>query len=157
MSHHRTPSAFAKLMSAAVALMLVSSVGACSASVTGPESNLAAARALWARLAPAAYTVTMYRSCECLPEMSGPIVVAVDNGIVQSRHYVISGMAVPPHYGEWFPSVEGLFGLIEAELRDGRQPQEALYDPVLGYPTRFFLLGPGTEGQGYILSEFQPE
>lgn len=139
------------------AALLLLAIGACNGTATGPGSDFAAARARWARMAPVAYTVTMYRSCECEPETSGPIVLTVSNGTVESRYYELSGEVVPPEIGQWFPTVEGLFALIDAELREGRPPLNAEYDPILGFPIRFFLVGTLTEGKGYTLRDFRPQ
>ena len=97
-----------------VAIAMVASAltgGACS-SGTAPAGELSAARSRWERSAPASYTVTIARSCECLPEMTGPVVVTVRNGVVDSRQYVRSGATVTTSYVSLFPGVDGLFAII---------------------------------------------
>ena len=137
---------------AALATVLTLNVGACSSTSTGPEAGLAAARARWAKLAPAAYTITLYRSCECLAEMSGPVEVAVRSGTVVSRHYVQSGAAVAPQYADLFPTVEGLFAIIDAAVRDGTRPLDARYEAALGYPSRVAIGDPATDAPVYSVS-----
>ena len=61
---------------------LLTAIVACSSNSTAPADSLAAARARWARNAPMAYSYTIQRSCECLAESSGPVVVSVRNGAV---------------------------------------------------------------------------
>ena len=141
---------------AAVAVALVLGIADCGVSATAPESGLAAARFRWAQRAPAAYTITILRTCECLREMSGPVTVSVRNGVVESRQYVESGAAVPPQYVELFPTVEGLFALIEDGIRSDTRPLSAQYDATLGYPTRFSIGEPAADAPLYIVSEFQP-
>lgn len=139
------------LVAAGVAL----SAAACSAT-TGLVPGHTAARARWARVAPASYTLTIFRSCECLPEMSGPVVVAVRNGIVESRHYLRSGAAVTPEYAALFPTVEGLFALVDAAVRDGISPLEVHYDEAIGFPAYIALGDPATDAPVYRVGAFRP-
>ena len=118
---------------------------------------LGSAQDRWERHEPAAYTMTIHRSCECLPEMSGPVVVSVRDGAVVSRQYVQSGAAVPAIYAEAFPAVEGLFALVDAAIRDGIEPIDPRYDAALGYPLRFSLGDPGTDAPLYTISQFTPQ
>jgi hypothetical protein len=97
----------------------------------------------------------MYRSCECLPEMAGPVTVAVRNDSVVSRYYVYSGDAVDSRYDSTFPAVEGLFDIIDAAIRAGTRPLHVRYDRELGYPT-FIDMGDHSidAGQKYSVSLF---
>jgi hypothetical protein len=111
---------------------------ACSAT-TGLTADLAAARLRWAREGPADYTMTVARSCECAPESTGPVVVTVRNGVVASRRYVRTGMAVAASYEPLFPAVEGLFARIDSASRQGVHALRVDYHPTLGYPTRISI------------------
>jgi hypothetical protein len=111
---------------------------ACS-SATAPGGDLALARARWAQRGPASYSITVGRSCECLAEMIGPVVVMVHNGAIESRHYTRDGAAVPAQYADLFPSVEGLFGIIETARREGAAQLDVSFDPSLGYPVRIAI------------------
>jgi uncharacterized protein DUF6174 len=115
-----------------VAGVLAAGVYACNL-VTSPNEHLSAARRRWAQGGPASYSVTLFRSCECTPEMSGPVVVDVRNGVVQARHYPTGGV-VPPAIAPSFPNVDGLFDLIESARRQKAHRLEARYDRELGYP-----------------------
>lgn len=141
---------------ASLAILLGLSAGACK-SATAPQFALATARARWASVAPVAYTITIARTCECLPEMSGPVTVEVRNGTVVSRHYVRSGAAVANQYAELFPSVNGLFALLDAAVRDGVLPLSAQFDPTLGYPTHLIIGDPATDAPAYAMSEFHTQ
>jgi hypothetical protein len=120
------------------AALLTFTLAACR-SATAPERDLALARARWAQHGPASYSITVGRSCECLPEMMGPVVVTVRNGVIESRHFTRDGGAVPAEYVELFPSVEGLFGIIERARREGAAQLDVSYDPTLGYPVRIAI------------------
>jgi hypothetical protein len=118
--------------------MLLTAAGACR-DATGPDDQLAAARARWAEHGPQTYAVTVVRGCECLPAMSGPVVVTVVQGEVTSRAYTPTGEPVAPSYAENFPSVEQLFERIREARRANVVRLEVTYDPALGHPVRVFI------------------
>lgn len=138
-----------------VAAVVTLSAAACNNGSTAPIVNLPAARARWSRVGPAAYSYTISRSCECLRETTGPVVVTVRNGVVESRQYTLSGEPVPPQYAEVFPSVEGLFALIDDAIRNGTTPLSVRYDPALGYPTRIALGDPAADAPLYLVTELR--
>jgi hypothetical protein len=139
----------------AAGVTMALSAGGCGAS-TSPVAGHSAARARWERGAPASYTMTVSRSCECLPEMSGPVAVVVRDGTVESRHYVRSGTAVTAEYAALFPTVEGLFALVDAAAREGVTPLEVRYDVALGFPTYIALGDPAIDSPVYTVSAFTP-
>jgi len=129
---------------------------ACNSGSTGPADELTAAKARWSRSAPDAYSYTIRRSCECLPESSGPVVVTVRNGVVESRQYTQSGAAVASQYADIFPAVEGLFAIIDGAIRNGTKPLTVEYHPTLGYPTRIALGDPAVDAPLYIITDLRP-
>jgi hypothetical protein len=135
---------------------LVLAVAACRASSVEPAEGLATARARWARNAPASYSYTIQRSCECLTEAAGPVTVVVRNGVVESRTYVATGAAVAAQYASIFPAVEGLFAMIDDAIRSGTTPLTTRYDPTLGYPTRIALGDPAVDAPLYLVSNLVP-
>lgn len=139
---------------AVFAALLTLGVGACKSTVTGPGSELEEGRARWAMVAPAAYTVVISRSCECLQEAAGPVLVTVRNGVAQSRLYTQTGAPVASTRSEWFPTIERLFAIIDAAVRDGIQPMDVTYDPTYGYPTRVFIGDTAFDGgEAYYASD----
>lgn len=122
-------------------------------STTTPQGGLAAARARWAARGPDSYAVTVTRSCECLPDASGPVRVTVRSKAVESRVYTSSGAAVSTQYAPVFPSVEELFVMIDAAIRRGASVQ-VKYEPTLGYPTRFAEGDPAVDAPLWVLSHF---
>jgi Family of unknown function (DUF6174) len=139
-----------------LAAVVVLSAAACNSGSTAPANELTAARTRWARVAPAAYTYTISRSCECLPEMSGPVIVMVRNGVVESRQYTRSNTAVPAQYAELFPAVEGLFAIVDDAIRNGTTPLSVQYDLTLGFPTRIALGDPAADAPVYSVSDLRP-
>ena len=126
---------FQTSLSATMIVAFTLGISACK-DVTGPEESLSAARALWSQRAPASYTMTMHVSCECTRELTGPVVIAVKNGAVESRRYVHSGALVESRYDDWFPTVEQLFDTVERAIRENWSSYNAQYDSEIGYPTR---------------------
>lgn len=96
------------------------------------------ARARWERTRPADYSFTLATSCECLTEITKPVVVVVRDGVVTSRTYVQGGEAVDPRWASYFPSIDGLFTKIDdAATRADRL--DADYDGRYGYPQRISI------------------
>jgi len=122
---------------AALAFMLFT-ITSCS-SMVGPREALASARVRWSQRAPSSYSMTIFRGCECLPEMSGPATVSVVNGAV-SVHYT-NGVSVPKTYIGAFPDVEGLFDLIDSAQKNHYYKVDVEYDSELGYPVTISLDG----------------
>jgi Family of unknown function (DUF6174) len=143
---------FACLAAAAATL------GACDGP-TAPERQLQAARLKWERTRPAAYTFTVARYCFCTQEGSGPVIVSVRDGVVESRTYVNSGAAVAPTYADYFPTVDGLFELIEDAHRQGADAINATYDPARGFPVVIsidYVREMADEELSYSTTNFQP-
>ncbi len=118
-----------------VVAALLALLAACG-DATGPGGGLSAARARWAQRGPTSYTVTVLRGCECLPEMTGPVVIIVRDGAVVSRTYVATGAPVASPLAEQFPSVEQMFARIVAARRADVARLQVVYDPALGHPVR---------------------
>ncbi len=107
-------------------------------SMVGPSEELASARSRWARNAPAAYSMTIRRGCECITEAVGPVTVTVVNGAISAR-YTATGAAVPMSVAGLFPDVEGLFNLIEAAQSQHYYKVDVEYDAERGFPTKISI------------------
>ncbi len=117
-----------------VAALFAATLPACSDGLS-PNAELSDARRRWANKGPASYSIDLFRSCECTPDMTGPVVVNVQNGTVQSRFYRTGG-TVPPNIAPSFPGVEGLFDLIANARQRNAHRVEVRYDRELGYHPR---------------------
>src|SRR5688500_5979883 len=95
-----------------IALCLALAAASACASGTGPSWETTVAQQRWEERRPTAYQYTVRRSCECLPEMTGPVTVLVDGATV-IRRYVATNAEVSPTYAELFPTIDGLFEIIE--------------------------------------------
>ena len=119
--------------------------GAGCSSSTGPEERFESARERWVRHGIDSYSVTISRSCNCPVEWSEPAVVVVRNGVVESRTYVRTGLAVLPENAERYPAIEGLFEDIEQGLENGSPGLSVRYHPILGFPTRYVFGDPDVD------------
>ena len=146
----------ASLRLATLAVIVTLDVSGCTAGITNPGNELAAARLRWSGVGPSNYTIMISRRCECLEPGQGPVLVTVRDGVVQSRLYTRTGAPVSAEYAARFPSVDGLFAAIGTALRDGVQPIQVVYDPALGYATRVVLGDTSADGGAtYTASDFR--
>lgn len=142
-----TPGALA-LRSLAIGLMLT---GAACASPTDAERILSrsdAAEALWLRTRPLSYQLLETRSCECLPEWTGPVLLRVtrrqgarvpaESEMIVEGTYVTDGEPLDAEQLSSFLSVSGLFERIRDAVTSGAVV-EADFDPARGYPREVFI------------------
>lgn len=90
-------------------------------------------------VAPLSYTYTVRVSCECPHDVTRPVSVWVDRGVVEYLFYEDNGEAVPFSYANWFPSAEELFDEIQDALYREADYLEVDYDQTYGYPTNVFI------------------
>lgn len=142
-----------------IVLVAAAALAACGDG-TRPIAELARAQARWVDHGPSSYSITILRGCECLPEMSGPVVVVVREGRVESRRYVPSGGPVDATFEDLFPTVDGLFGLIADAAQQDSARLEVTYHPTLGYPTSIVIDYHPVyvdDEVYYYISNFEPE
>jgi hypothetical protein len=108
-----------------------------------PTDELTAAERRWQAWGPASYDLAIFRGCECL---RGDVIVRVRGGAIEAVVYS-DGTPVPFDQAGAFPDVEGFFGMIRAEIRDGHV-SDVDYDPTSGYPRRILLDFDGSDVNG---------
>ena len=115
--------------------LAVAAVGACAAPTApdNPADQLEQAKARWQQAGILTYQYTITRTCECTPEMTGPVTVEVRSGQVASQRYE-TGSAVDPQYADLFAPVPGLFDLIERAILLPAASVSVRYHHTLGYP-----------------------
>jgi hypothetical protein len=74
------------------------------------------------------------RLCFCLDEWRGPTRITVVGVDPTERVYVDTGDPVPMQAEDAFPSVDGLFAIIEDALDKDAHSVEVIYDPSTGVP-----------------------
>jgi hypothetical protein len=128
-----SPATFARRTVGALFLAFAAVLLSACRDATGPRNDLANAVRVWGERGPANYDVTMRLSCFCIDE--GPVTVTVRDRAVVARTVTATGQPLDPRFADQFPSVDGLFEVIERARRD-RYDVTAEYDRELGYPTR---------------------
>lgn len=119
----------------AILAVLIFSLTGCD-NPFGPKSDLESARDRWESRGPASYSYTVSRGCFCPMEAIGPVTVVVKNGVVESRRYTETGVAVPDNYTAIFPNVEGLFAQIDNARKNKVDGLDTAFDNQYGFPTR---------------------
>jgi len=121
---------------AAAALLAPALSSGCASSdpLDDPRSELETNRARWVADRPTAYSYTLERLCFCGPEARGPVVVTVQGASVTERVYVGSDEPVAPALEDLYPSVDGLFEVLEEAMDRDAHRIEVTYDVGTGIP-----------------------
>lgn len=125
-----------RLVRAALPMVLLA-LASCSGDLStarSPQMDLAAARQRWAQSGAASYQITVSRGCNCLDETTGRVIVTVRDGQVESRRYEHTGADVPAWAAQWFPTVDGLFDIVDAALEAHDETVDVVYDASRGFP-----------------------
>jgi hypothetical protein len=125
-------------MGGAVVSVALAALPACD--IMGSEdaeerARLVQARSRWRGAGISDYTYEVRKLCFCPVEVVGPFSITVRGGAVSSVVYLPTGAAVVP-MPDRHPTVEGLFGVVEATLERNPDRLAIEYDPALGYPRR---------------------
>lgn len=117
-------------------LAAVLPLAACADSGFGPQLwELEHNRAKWEASGPASYVYAVERRCYCA--FFGAARVTVENGEAVSAVWVDpEGQSVAPTI-DLFPSVHGLFDILEDAFARNAHSIEVTYDTTTGVPTEF--------------------
>lgn len=153
-----------RFLSRLVPLLLATlSLSACTI-ITGPDDDwdrdqrdLSRAWRLWSAQGIDDYEFVVRRNCYCA--MGGVAVrVVVQNHVVVAREIDLSGVAVPASMAYLYPSIDGLFGLLQGAIDDRADAVSARYDPSYGFPTDLWIdydRRTADEEEGYVLLRFR--
>ena len=119
-----------------LAIVAILGAVACGDAVGPSDSEIDTARALWESAGLTSYRYDLMTSGGG-QEFSWSIIVS--NGVVASATVIDSGEGVPPAELVNVPSVEDLFGRIEAWKERDPFELEASFHAVFGYPSRIFV------------------
>jgi len=118
-------------------LLLALALAACSDQ--GPQTDeFEENRERWRESRPEAYVYAVERLCFCGDAGRGPVRVWVLGNTAQERRYVEGGAVVNGPYADLFPTVEGLFEIIQEAIPRAHE-LEVTYDPVSGVPVDFWI------------------
>lgn len=127
-------------------LLLVAALalgGSACSTVAGPGDDLRAQiafyRALWEAEGPEDYRYTVERLCFCGEDVRGPAMVEVVGDTVVRVTYSRDGAEVIPDYRWFFPSVDGLFDILQEGIDENAHSIEVSWDEATGVPLHFFI------------------
>jgi hypothetical protein len=89
----------------------------------------------WDAVGPEDYTYLVRRICYCVPESMGPFEVRIFQG-THDVYDPVTHELIDAEYVDLFPSVDGLFDVIDQALRGGADRLEVDYDRRTGTPLR---------------------
>ncbi|MFN2384078.1 MAG: DUF6174 domain-containing protein [Gemmatimonadota bacterium] len=132
---------------------------------TGPgrelrQAGLDAARAQWEDAGIESYRWTVRRGCFCPIEYNRPVIVRVERGVKTAVTDVETGEPVSAQRASQYPTVEGLFDIIQAAIDHEADRLEVSYDSAFGYPREVFIdqeIYAVDEEQTYEGSGLQPD
>ncbi len=139
-----------------IIVLLAAGLNACGDDVTGVNGELESARARWAASQPNAYEMTVRTSCFCIENR--PVIVAVRAGVVESRRYADTGLAIDPRFASSFPAVEGLFAVVDDAVARKAALLDVQYDAVRGFPVRIsidYISNALDDEITYLVSDFK--
>ncbi len=107
--------------------------------IDGLLDDIAAHRAFWESKRPARYVYELERWCKCPKEEQGPVRVTVEGTVVVERRHPETGAVVASSLNGAFPSVDGLFDMLEDAVRRKPWSVNVSWDGELGYPRDFYV------------------
>ena len=124
-----------------LALLLLLAAASCSdqGPPPGVDEEIVANYVLWQATRPASYRYTVERQCFCSEEWRGPVVVEVVGDQVVARSYAGTGAPVPTDAAEVFPSVDGLYRILEDAVQAGAHQIQVTWDSATGLPLSFWI------------------
>jgi hypothetical protein len=118
---------------------VLASLAAAACGVTGPsgrhageQARLDQARAQWRAQAVVDYTYVFSRGCFCVEEYREPVTITVRGRTVESVVTVATGAA---REAAQYPTIEGLFDLVQDAIDDDAATIHTEYDPARGFLT----------------------
>jgi len=100
----------------------------------GARGDLDDNRALWESTRPASYAMVVERLCFCGVEARGPVRLTVQGQAATGRVYVDDGAPVSSDFAQLFPTIDGLFDVIEDALDRDAHEIRVTYDAATGIP-----------------------
>jgi hypothetical protein len=142
MMHRPQPSSTARVLRLALAALALAAAGCSSSTDPGPAHagirlSPTQARVKWHSRGVTDYQLVVERGwCECLPEWTRPMRVAVrESGAQVTVTDLERGTPVSLAANDRPLTVENLFLLIDELREEGVYRLDVLYDPIYGFPT----------------------
>ena len=107
---------------------------------TGPQgTDLERGRAKWEAAAIENYAYDYRRRCFCLPQLTRPVRIQVEDGDVTGGSFLDDGQPVAAADLKLYPTVEDLFIQVQNAVQADADSIVVSYHPELGYPTEAFI------------------
>lgn len=117
-------------------LLLVQGCGVNGSTVSDDtQRELNRQRRQWEAQDLANYRYTGRRICFCMREAVGPVLVEVREGTIASLTDQESGEPVGENFVELWPSIDGVFGLVQDAIDREAAEITVEYDAERGFPT----------------------
>ncbi len=117
-------------------------------------TDVVQARALWEARAPREYSFELAVSCFC-PDLR-PVIVRVLDDVVRDVRHADDLTPIPLESSYSYPSLVGIFEIVEQAVAGGAFSVSAEFDAVYGYP-RVVSIDPwegiADDGHGYVVSK----
>ena len=114
------------------ALVALLSLSACD-DLTGPGARYADARRQWLTTRPNRYEYKLHVSCFCgFPPQ--PVTITVQGGTIVSA-IDATGTPIVAQFRDTYPSIDGLFAVIQGAIDRDAYQLDVSYDPARGFPT----------------------
>src|SRR6266478_3366600 len=114
-----------------------------TAAQLSPEDQLAAAEAEWAMNRPHAYEFSLKLLACCVIRLTGPdaepIVFRVENGVGSLTGMWATRLPQATQGMDKYSTIDKIFAAIHEELAKRPDRFEIEYDPIFGYPQRFYV------------------
>ena len=153
MKHSSLFPSFRLRFAGALALLAVAAgCGDVGPEVGGLAGDVARQRQIWEARRSDRYVFELERQCFCAEDARGPVRITVDGSRAVSRVYTGSGREVAVAFADLFPTVDGLFDVLEDALERSADRVDVTWDPVSGAPSSFFIdysLGMADEELGF--------
>ncbi len=129
------------MMAVALTLTLTSAVAGCGILDPdgGARDELEDNRDRWESTRPASYAMVVERLCFCGEEARGPVRVTVQGSTPTERVYTGTGEPVSPEFAGLFPTIDGLFDVIEDALDRDAHEVRVTYDLTTGIPADIWI------------------
>lgn len=137
----RLPIAIGAILVASLSLnapvMSVTPTHGAKAEITNSKlTQLKINRQLWNQKKINNYRYKLSNDCFCLPDVRGPLIIEVRNGITKSITNTQTGKRVDPKSLQQYSTIPKLFNLIRNTINGGESELTVVYNPKLGYPTQ---------------------
>lgn len=101
--------------------------------------RLQAAETKWQETRPDAYTYTLQRGCFCMPEITKPMEISVNQDTISNVNVLPEGTPLADEFKNFALTVDSLFQTIHEAIDQKAATLDVKYDQVYGFPTHIYI------------------